>query len=462
LASATFTSLLFFFLLKDFSKSNLQQRFFIPMLALLFVFHPGLIFTGTSGRSIALVLLFFYLVFRSLFVYYKTQTTFSLSMASIYLTCLIFCNYNFIWLLLAFVPFVVLVSLEGLKQATMGSPIIQYYESVNNRSQRRKLTNRTIAIYIILFILPIGAVYLFKLLNQVHAGNGTYFLTSQYANWSITGTESLGSIFTGADAAKTETSSFIGANVLAQSQIVFQGYILLLTPLLILVFAIFRGRLYELLTLIAPFILVSILLLDNQTYLTIEYYLIFLVLALIGIYYYTGKKYTSRKLYPVIMIITLLNIFAGIFYFKKTSDREERLFFAAIKSASSKWHDERVVTEEYRMAAYITSLMNTERILGNGKILMDDAAAYPIIAQMKKLGSNVILPVSNNFITVAENPRTEAKYICIAKDKNRLKSFTILNNYNLAKIKNLESINTVIMFETENWAVYRLDQVGGI
>jgi hypothetical protein len=81
---------------------------------------------------------------------------------------------------------------------------------------------------------------------------------------------------------------------------------------------------------------------------------------------------------------------------------------------------------------------------------------------MKKLGSNVILPVSNNFITVAENPRTEAKYICIAKDKNRLKSFTILNNYNLAKIKNLESINTVIMFETENWAVYRLDQVGGI
>lgn len=461
LASATFTSLLFFLFLRDFSKSNLQQRFFIPMLALLFVFHPGLIFAGTSGRSIAMVLLFFYLVFRSLFVYYKTQTTFSLSMGSIYLTCLIFCNYNFIWLLLAFVPFVVLVSLEGLKQASMGSPIVQYYESVNNRSQRRKLTNRTIAIYIILFILPIGAVYLFKLLNQVHAGNGTYFLTSQYANWNITGTETLGTIFTGSDSGKTETSSFIGANVLAQTQIVFQGYLLLLTPLLILVFAIFRGRLYELLTLIAPFILIAILLLDNQTYLTIEYYLIFLVLALIGIYYYTGKKYTSRKMYPIIMIVTLLNIFAGIFYFKKTSDREERLFFAAIKSASSKWNDERVVTEEYRMAAYITGLMNIERNIGNGKILMDDAAAYPIVAQMKRLGSNVILPVNLNFITVAENPRTEAKYVCIAKASNRLKSFTILNEYNLDRIKAAESSKPVIMFETENWAVYRLDQITG-
>jgi hypothetical protein len=461
LASATFTSLLFYFLLRDFAKSNLQQRFFIPMLVLLFVFHPGLIFSGTSGRSIALVLIFFYLVFRSLFVYYKTQTTFSLSMASIYLTCLIFCNYNFVWLLLALVPFVVLVSLEGLKQAKMGSPIIQYYESVNNRSQRRKLTNRTIAIYIILFILPIGAVYLFKMLNQLHAGNGTYFLTSQYANWSITGTESLGSIFTGSDGDKTISSSFIGTNVLSQTQIVFQGYLLMLTPLLILVFVIFKGRLYELLTLIAPFILIAILLLDNQTYLTIEYYLIFLVLALIGIYYYTGKKYTSRKMYPIIMIVTLLNIFAGIFYFKKTSDREERLFFTAIKSASSKWQTERVVTEEYRMASYITNLMAIEKNTGNGKILMDDAAAYPIVAQMKKIGSNVILPVNNNFITVAENPRTEAKYICIAKSKNRLKSFTILNEYNLGRIKNAEAIHSVMMFETENWAVYRLDQISG-
>ena len=117
LASASFSTLLFFFLIKDFSKSNLQARFYLPMLCLLFVFHPGLIFTGTSGRGIALVLLFFYLVFRSLFVYYKTQTTFSLSMASIYLTCLVFCNYNFIWLMLGLLPFVVLVSLDGLKQS---------------------------------------------------------------------------------------------------------------------------------------------------------------------------------------------------------------------------------------------------------------------------------------------------------------------------------------------------------
>ena len=459
LASATFTTLLFFLLVLDFSKSGLQRRFFIPMLLLLFMFHPGLIFAGTSGRGIALVLLFFYLLFRSLFVYYKTQTTFSLSMGSIYLTCLVFCNYNFIWLLLALLPFVVLVSLDGLKTTSYGSPIVQYYESVNNRSQRRKLTNRTLAIYIILFLLPLGAVYLFKLLNQVHAGNGTYFLTSQYANWSVTGTESLGNIFTNVDPITGKSSNFIGTNIIAQSQIVFQGYILMLTPLMILVFIMFKGKLYELLTLLAPFILIGILLLDNQVYLTVEYYLIFLVLALIGIHYYAGRKYSSRQMYPIIMFVALVNIFTGIVYFKNTSDNEEAAFFTAVKKASS-WKGERVITEEYRMATYITGLMNAERnSTDNGKILMDDAAAYPIIAQMRKLGSNIILPINHNFITVSENPKTEAKYICIAKMKNKLRNFTVLNQYNLDKLIANESLHLVIMFETENWAVYRLDGV---
>ena len=448
LASATFTTLLFFLLAQDFSRTGMQRRFFIPMLCLLFIFHPGLIFAGTSGRSVAIQLLFFYLLFRSLFIYYKTQTTFSLSMASIYLTCLIFCNYNFIWLVLALLPFVMLISLEGLKQSKYSSPIIQYYESVNNRSQRRKLTLRTVAIYIILFLLPLGTVYLFKLLNSLHAGNATYFLTSQYANWSITGNNSLGSIFLGDN---------IGRNVLSQTQIIFQGYILMMTPLLILVFYMFKGRLYELLTLIAPFILIGVLLLDNQIYLTVEYYLIFLVLALIGLVTYIGKKHPIKKMYPFIMIITLVNIYTGILYFQRGSDTEETLFFSTLTNAA-KWKGERLYSEEHQMANYISNLMSHPSNDGKNKILMDDAAAYSIVAQMRKLGNNVILPVNFNFITVAENPITEAKYVCVAKENNRLKSFTVLNSYNLKKIAEHDALLTTIMFETENWAVYRLDE----
>ena len=67
-------------------------------------------------------------------------------------------------------------------------------------------------------------------------------------------------------------------------------------------------------------------------------------------------------------------------------------FFAAIKNAS-KPKPEKIVTEEHRMAVYISSIIGDKPNL-NSKILMDDAAAYGIVAQMHKI-DNVILRTSS-------------------------------------------------------------------
>lgn len=439
LASIAFTTILFFLLLNDFTKSKLPRRVFVPMLILIFVFHPGIVFSAVSGRGVASILLFFYLLFRSLFRYYRSQTSYYLSMASIFLSCLIFCDYNYIWLLLAFFPFIFLISLEGLKLQKDQPPILQYFTALNNTSQRRKLANRTIAIYIIVFLLPFGALYLFKTLNYYHAGNATYFLSSQYANWHVTGNVSVGNLIV----------SGAVFNVAEQTQIVFQAYILLLTPLLILLFFMFKGTLYELFTLLAPFILISIILLDNQVYITIEYYLIFLVLALLGIIVYAGRKYKTKFLYPVIMATAILNIFSGIFYFKRSSDREEKQFFNSIKKIS-KWKDERQTSEEYQLASYISDITDETH-----KILMDDAAAYKIMAHLRTL-KTVISPNRNNFITIVENPKSGARFICVAKDVNRLRSFTVLNDYNIHQMELRQEFHPVLMFETKNWAIYKI------
>ena len=439
LASTAFTTVLFFLLLVDFGKSKLPFRVYLPMLLLIFVFHPGIIYAATSGRGVASILLFFYLLFRSLFRYYQSQTSYFLAMASIYLSCLVFCDYNFIWLLLAFFPFIFLVSLEGLKLKKDQPPVLQYFESLNNRSQRRKLANRTLAIYIIVFLLPIGALFLFKSLNLAHAGDSTYFLNSQYANWHVTGNESVGNLI----------ASGIVDNVTEQNHIVFQVYILLLTPLLLLLFVLFKGNLYELFTLIAPFILLSIILLDNQVYLTVEYYLIFLVLALLGIGVYAGKKYRTKFLYPIIMAVAITNIFTGIFYFKHSSDREEKQFFLSLKKAS-KWKDERQTSEEYQLAAYISDITDDTH-----KILMDDAAAYKIMAHLRTL-KTVILPMNLNFITIVENPKLGARYVCVAKVVNRLRSFTVLNDYNIHQMEIRQQFKPILMYETENWAIYKI------
>jgi len=99
LASIALTVLLFYTILKDFKEtSKLPDFVYIPLVSLLFFLHPGLLYTAITGRGVAAILLFFYYLFRSLFRYYRTQTTFYLSMASIYLSCLVFCDYNFIWL----------------------------------------------------------------------------------------------------------------------------------------------------------------------------------------------------------------------------------------------------------------------------------------------------------------------------------------------------------------------------
>lgn len=441
LASITCSTLLYFFLIKDFSKSALPAKVFIPMIVLLFMFHPGLLYTAISGRGIAGILLFFYLLFRSLFQYYQSQTSFYLSMASIYLSCLVFCDYNFIWLLLAFFPFIFLVSLDGLKLSKKGQPaVVQYFEALNIRSQRRKLANRTIAIYIVVFLLPLGALLLFKTLNFYHAGDASYFLTSQYANWHVTGRESLGSL----------ALNSANININGQTHIVFQVYILLLTPLLILVFFLFKGPLHELFTLLAPFILVSIILLDNQYYITIEYYLIFLILALIGLCFYIGKKYKTKLIYPIVMAVTILNIYTGIFYFKHSDDKEEVAFFNSLKKVARTWNDQRVNSEEYQLAAYISDISDV-----NHTILMDDAAAYQIMAHIRSLKS-VIMPVNNDFITIIENPKLKAKYICVAKLTNRLSSFTVLNDYNIHQLELKKAFDPTIMFETEHWAIYKI------
>ena len=231
----------------------------------------------------------------------------------------------------------------------------------------------------------------------------------------------------------------------------YQVYVLLLTPLLLLVFFLYKGNLYELFTVLAPFILMAVILLDVQKYITIEYYLIFLILALLGLCYYAGKKYKTKMLYPVVMAVAVLNIFTGIYYFKRTSDREENGFFTALRSIK-KWDGERIASEEYLLAAYISDITDETH-----KILMDDAAAYKIMAHLRSL-KPVVMPVNNNFITIAENPKIGVRYICIAKGNNRLKSFTVLNEYNIRLMESRRQLETKLMFETKSWGVYRVMQ----
>ena len=237
-----FFSFLFFFIAKDINSSELPARTLMLALLALFLIHPQFVFAATSGRNIAAIMLFTYMLFRSLFFYYKNQTTYYLSLASLYLGALIFSEVKFLWLILGFLPFVVLVSIEGIKTAK-GEPVVfQYFQALNNRPLRRKLVNRTVSLYFILYLLPLAAIFLFRVLNQSHAGDPTYFLSSQYSNWRVTGVSTITNIL--------ERGS--GANLNKQTQIIFPLFTIFLAPIFISALLLFKGKLYELLTLFTP------------------------------------------------------------------------------------------------------------------------------------------------------------------------------------------------------------------
>src|ERR1700761_5921853 len=153
IASSICTAALFYIMANALIR-RAGDIFYMLVLLVVFTLHPGILYAATSGKSIALVLVFFFLFFFNLLKFYRSNTTFHVSIASICLVMLIFCDYKFIWLTLFFIPLVFSIAIHSLNLGEKES-IFRISISFNNPSLRRKLINKTFAIYIIIFLLPV-------------------------------------------------------------------------------------------------------------------------------------------------------------------------------------------------------------------------------------------------------------------------------------------------------------------
>ncbi len=440
-ASIVIIALLFYIIVEEFKLSKFSYKLYVPLVFALFTLHPMFVFAAVTGRKNAIIQLFAFLIFRSFFRYFKRPVTFHLSMASLYITCFIFSNYDFIWLILAFFPFIFLVSLDGVKTNNTASPLFQYTEMLNNRSLRRKLANRTASLYLIIFLLPLIAVVLFRALNAQFAGSATYFIDSQYANWRISGNRIATNLLVDP----------VRNNFLFQSQIIIQGFILFLTPLFIAALILFKGKLYELFTVLSMLFFYSLMLLDYKYTLSMGYFLLFIPIALVTICYYGTDKYSIKISSWIFGVATVLTIVMGFYFFRHTDASEEIQFAQEMQSLPSKMGNERVLSESNIVAEYIRGLVSEQN-----KILIDDASAYDVVVHIGNL-NGLILPHEKTFVTVVENPKVAAKYILIAKVLNPTHNLTVLNSYNLSLMQTNKNLHTLLMFETKNWAIYQVE-----
>jgi len=433
IASAIGTAILFYLIATALIKQGLDD-FYLLILLVLFLFHPGILYVAGSGKGIYLTLIFFYMFFMNIFKYYQSNTTFHVSLASICLVLLIFCDYKFIWLTLFFIPLVFSIAIHSLNLGEKES-IFRIAISFNNPSLRRKLINKTFAIYIIIFILPLASILCYKLLNQSNANDMDYFNESPYGTWTVLAERLNYELLIASPDFKTpDVSLLISAKAL------------IICPLMLLAVFLFRSATYQILTLLTPFAFIEFLHIKyERVSLAYEYYLIFIVLSLLCIIIKAPTFKNQVVLKILLGTIILLQLYTGYYELKNSPVNEERNFLTVL----TKRNIDKSQDENKDMANYINGLPD------DAKVLIDDGIAYPIVAFTTNI-KNLTLPYQEGFISAVETPWGYDNYILLSTVKNKVGGYSILNPGYVPIVNNANSNHVKKVYVTQNWALYRL------
>jgi hypothetical protein len=434
IASATGTAILFYIMANTLIKRT-SDDFYLFLIVALFLFHPGLLYCACSGRSIYMVLIFFYLFFFNIIRFYSSNTTFHISIASICLVILVFCDYKFIWLTLFFIPLVLFISTQSLNLGEKET-IFRLYQSFNSPTLRRKLVNKTFAIYIILFILPLASIAIYKMLNLTHANDLDYFLESPYATWTVL-----------ADKLTFEQATSFAHYHTSQISPIVTASIALFCPMIIMAIYLFRQSTYQILTIATPFAFVEFLQIKyDKIFLSQEYFLIFLVLSLLCIIFKAHQQKRQIAVKILLSVIIVFQLVMGYVFLRRSFLKEEQDFAKILFNPAPV--DEQ--SDNMEMADYINALPQ------NAQILMDDAIAYPVVA-FSQHAQRFTLPYQETYLSASEAPEHYVNYILIATDSNPLTGYTQLNSKYIPLIKHSDdNLNLQRVYETNDWILYKV------
>jgi hypothetical protein len=434
LASAVGTAALFYIIAGALLKKQTDD-FYMWILLALFLFHPGFIYTACSGKSIYLILIFFFLFFLNLFKFYRSNTTFHISIASICLVTLIFCDYKFIWLTLFFLPLVLSITIHSLNLGEQES-IFRLFMSFNSPSLRRKLINKTFSLYVILFILPLVAVLCYKLLNLTHASDLNYFAESPYATWNVL-----------VDKLSFDQQTTNINYKIPEISILLSARVLLFCPMILIALYLFRNSTYQMLTILTPFALIEFLHIKyDKVFMAYQYYLMFVVLAFLCVIYKSQTVRNQPALKVFLTLAIVIQIYMGWYYLKTSSIIEEQTFVSTLTDRTA----DDTNAQNMDVANYLSSLP------GSAHILIDDAIAYPIVAFVHDIRP-LMLPYEDNFLSALETPEKYADYVVMATAKNSVTGYTQLNNKYIITIKRTNyQADFRKVYETDDWVVYRI------
>lgn len=433
MASAVGTALLFYIMATAMVRRN-KDNFYLYLLIVIFALHPGIIYTGCSGKSVYMVLIFFFLFFLNLLKYYSSNTTFHVSIASICFVLLIFSDYKMVWLAIFFIPLILSIAIHSLNLGEKES-VFRLFLSFNNSSLRRKLINKTFSIYAIIFLLPLASVFIYKMLNLTHADDFNYFIDSPYATWNII-----------TDNLEYNIGQTVSKYDISDISIMVSLRALIFCPLIMLAVYLFRQNTYQILTLLTPFGLIEFLRIKyEKVHLTNEYYLLFLILALLCIMFKARFVKDQHTLKMGIAIVIAVQIYLGFVFLNKSSIKEETDFV----SATLHHNTNRVEEESYELADYI------KRMPKGTRILADDAVAYAIVGYTNDI-SKFTIPYQTDYLSAVEAPEKYRGYLLIANNTNPMLGYTQLTEDYIEGIHQKKNLYLHRIYVTDNWTLYKI------
>ncbi|MBB6237964.1 hypothetical protein HDC90_002590 [Pedobacter sp. AK013] len=435
LASALGTSALFFIIASSISAHQYRNWLFLGIL-ITFMLHPAFIFFAVSGKSSYMVLIFFYLFVMSIFRYFRTNTSYHISVASIYFTLLIFCSFKFSWLMLFILPIIFFVALQSMTVAK-NDPMDKIAIAFNTESIRRKLANKTLAVYLIIFALPITAILIFRMLNQTYTGDADYYLNSPYANYSAI-TDQTDSLNNLADN-KLE-------RIFPEVHFLVTVRILMFAPLLLLCLGIFKSINRNIFMVFSLFFFMEFLKIKYPSvYIPIHFYAAFICLcwAVIANAKSTRTLRFSKHFYLSIIILQLVTAY---FTMNSSPVPEEKKYQAALVSIMMRKPLER--DDDEKLSSYI------KRISADDGILADDANAYQIIA-LTGSAKIFLTPGENRFLAALAQPVNHVSYLLATKKESQYDSFGLLNT-NMVQTLRSKGISLQPVCSNKNWILWSI------
>ncbi|KLT65648.1 hypothetical protein [Pedobacter sp. BMA] len=437
ITSAAGTSVLFFVIANSI-ETHQHRHWLFAGIIMTFLFHPAFLFIAVSGKSDYMTLIFFYLFISAFYKYFKYNTSYHISVASIYFTMLVFSNFKFIWLALFILPVIFIAALQSM-QIAKTDPLERIAFAFNSLSIRRKLTNKTIAVYLIVFALPLTGVFVFRLLNQVYTGDPNYFLDSPYANYL---------------AIVNQTENFNSFNPVEHTfffpemSFLTTVRILLYAPMILLCLSIFKSNMRNTFIVFAMFLFMEFLKIKYpDVFLQVGFYAAFICMCwgiILNARHLENLRFTGQ----FYLAVTFLQLISGYLMMKNSNIPEERNYVAQFAKMVSQ--PNAIVADEDKLFAE-----KIAQIPEMDKILTDDATSYRIIA-LSRSAKQFLVPSQKTFLAALEVPKKHVEYILIPSDANPGRYFSLLNSGVLERLTR-NGLDLKKAFSNKNWVLYSLN-----